>query len=124
VQGKRTPEWFRTPDDFWTVLDHIDTAHYGTLHNPFAAAYLGLRVNEFAALQRGDVDLAQKRVHIRHKLDMKRRPSAVKSEESETWMPRHLDAATALRDALDHATDTTPDALVSAAPAAASSPPP
>jgi hypothetical protein len=74
-------------EDFWTTLDHIDDAHHGTLHNPFiVATYLGLRVNELAALQWGDVDLAFKQVHIRHNFDRRRRPSTVKSEESETWI--------------------------------------
>ena len=74
-------------EDFWTTLDHIDDAHSGTLHNPFiVATYLGLRANELAALQRGDVDLAFKQVHIRHNFDRRRRPSTVKSEESETWI--------------------------------------
>src|SRR4051794_17983680 len=69
-------------------------------------------MNELAALQRGDIDLAHKRVHIRHNFDKKRRASTVKSEESETWMPLHPEAETALRDALDHLTDTAPNALV------------
>jgi integrase len=113
VHGKRTPEWFRTPTDFWTTLDHIDAAHQHALHNPFVvAAYLGLRINELAALQRGDIDLPHKRVHIRHNFDKKRRASTVKSEESETWMPLHPEAETALRDALEHPPDAAPDALV------------
>jgi integrase len=87
------------------------------------AAYLGLRVNELAALQRGDIDLARKRVHIRHNFDKKRRASTVKSEESETWMPLHPEAETALRDALDHLPDTSPDALMLHRPMAGSSPP-
>src|SRR3954452_7133758 len=113
VHGKRTPEWFRTPDDFWTTLDHIDAAHHGALHDPFVVAtYLGLRVNELAALQRGDIDLTHKRVHIWHNFDKKRRASTVKSEESETWMPLHAEAEAALRDALDHLPDTSPGALL------------
>jgi integrase len=113
VHGKRIPEWFRTPADFWATLEHIDAAHQGALHNPFVvAADLGLRVNELAALQRGDIDLARKRVHIRHNFDKKRRASTVKSEESETWMPLHPEAETALRDALDHLPDASPGALV------------
>ena len=112
VHGTRTPEWFRTPEDFWTTLDHIDTAHDGALHDAFvAAAYLGLRVNELAALQVSDVDLRGKRVHIRHNFDKKRRPSTVKSEESETWMPLHPEAETALRHALDQAPGTPPEEL-------------
>jgi len=113
LHGTRTPEWFRTPADFWTVLDHIDHAHDNALHDAFvAAAYLGLRVNELAALQRDDVDLAGKRVHIRHNFDKKRRPSTVKSEESETWMPLHPEAEAALRHTLDQTPDASPEALV------------
>jgi integrase len=101
VHGARTPEWFRTPTDFWHVLDHIDTAFDHALHDAFvAAAYLGLRVNELAALQHGDIDLPGKRVHIRHNFDKKHRPTTVKSEESETWMPLHPEADTALHHAL------------------------
>ena len=113
VHGARSPEWFRSPDDFWTVLDHIDAAHDGALHGAFVvAAYLGLRVNELAALQRADVDLDRARVHVRHNFDKRRRPSTVKSEESETWMPLHPEAATALRHALDQNPDATEDELV------------
>src|SRR4051812_48617027 len=113
VHGKRIPEWFRSPSDFWTTLDLIDAAYHGALHDPFVvAAYLGLRVNELAALQRGDIDLAHKRVHIRHNFDKKHRASTVKSEESETWMPLHPEAETALRDALEHLSDTAADTLV------------
>jgi integrase len=113
VHGARTPEWFRSPDDFWTVLDRVDAAHDDALHDAFvAAAYLGLRVNELAALQRADVDLDQQRVHVRHNFDKRRRPSTVKSEESETWMPLHPEAATALRHALDQNPDGSDDDLV------------
>ena len=38
VHGARTPEWFRTPTDFWTTLDHIDAAHDHALHDAFVAA--------------------------------------------------------------------------------------
>ncbi len=37
VHGARTPEWFRTPADFWTTLDHIDAAHAHALHDAFVA---------------------------------------------------------------------------------------
>ena len=125
VHGKRTPEWFRTPADFWVSLDHINAAHRGGLHSAFVvAAYLGLRVNELAALQRGDIDLTNKRVHIRHNFDKKRRASTVKSEESETWISLHPEAETALRDALDHCPTPHHTRWCSAAPAAGSSPPP
>jgi integrase len=113
VHGARTPEWFRTPGDFWAVLDHIDSAHGHALHNHFVvAAYLGLRVNELAALQRGDVDLVRKRVHVRHNFDKKHRPSTVKSEESETWMPLHPEAETALAHALEQEPGASEDAVV------------
>jgi integrase len=113
LHGARTPEWFRTPEDFWTTLDHIDAAHDHALHDAFVvAAYLGLRVNELAALQHGDIDLDRQRVHVRHNFDKRHRPSTVKSEESETWMPLHPEAETALRHALDQTPDASPDALV------------
>ena len=117
VHGARTPEWFRTPDDFWTVLDHIDAAFDGALHDAFVvAAYLGLRVNELAALQHGDIDLQGKRVHIQHNFDKRHRPSTVKSEESETWMPLHPEAEAAVRHALHQTTadraEAGPEALV------------
>jgi integrase/recombinase XerC len=112
VHGARTPEWFRTPHDFWTVLEHIDAAHQHALHDAFVvAAYLGLRVNELAALQRRDVDLDRQRVHVRHNFDKRRRPSTVKSEESETWMPLHPEAASALRHALDTNAEASPEDL-------------
>jgi integrase len=69
-------------------------------------------VNELAALQRGDIDVTHKRVHIRHNFDKKHRASTVKSEESETRMPLHPEAETALRDALDQLPDTAPGSLV------------
>jgi integrase len=113
VHGARTPEWFRTPEDFWTVLDHIDAAHDHALHDAFVvAAYLGLRVNELAALQVGDIDLARQRVHIRHNFDKKHRSSTVKSEESETWMPLHPEGEAALRHALDQVPAASPEDLV------------
>jgi integrase len=103
----------RTAADFWTVLDHIDAAHHHALHDAFVVVtYLGLRLNELAALQRNDVDLTGKRVHIRHNFDKKRRPSTVKSEESETWMPLHPEAETALRHALGQVPDASQEALV------------
>jgi hypothetical protein len=62
------------PEDFWTVLDHVDTAHGAALHDPFVvAAHLGLRINGLAAPQRGDVDLTHERVQVRHNFDEKRR---------------------------------------------------
>jgi integrase len=74
--------------------------------------YLGLRLNQLAALQRDDVDLAGKRVHVRHNFDKKRRPSSVKSEDSETWMPLHPEAETALRHSLRRHPDAPADAVV------------
>ena len=99
VHGTRDVEWFRTANDFWTALDHIDTKYNGALHNLLvASAYLGLRVNELAALQWNDVDLHRHRINIEHNFDKKRRTITVKSTESETWLPLHPEAETAIQD--------------------------
>jgi integrase len=98
VHGTREVEWFRTPEDFWAALDHIDTKYKGLLHNLLVALlYIGVRVNEFAALQCDDVDPHSPRVDIKHNFDKKRRPSTVKSAESETWLPLHEEAKTAIK---------------------------
>ena len=49
---------------------------------------------------------------MRHDFDKRHRPSTVKSEESETWMPLHPEAEAALRHALDQAPDESPETLV------------
>jgi integrase len=105
VHHARQPEWFRTPDHFWTALEHTPPVLHTAL---ITAAYLGLRLGELAALQWDDVDLRHHRVLIRHNLDKKRRPSTVKSEESETWMPLHPEAETAITTERDRHTSPPP----------------
>jgi integrase len=105
VHGARQPEWFRAPDHFWAALQHTPPVLHTAL---ITAAYLGLRLGELAALQWDDVDLRHHRVLIRHNLDKKRRPSTVKSEESETWMPLHPEAETAITTQRDRRTSPPP----------------
>jgi integrase len=83
------------------ALTHIDQHWDHALHNALVAcAYLGLRVEELAALRPDDVDLRHHRVHIRHNLDARGRAATVKSEESETWMPLHPEPEQAIKDQL------------------------
>jgi len=102
VHGTRDVEWFRTSEDFWAALEHIDVKYKGALHNALVAmVYLGLRVNEMSAMQYTDVDLHRHRVDIEHNFDKKRRPTTVKSAESETWLPLHTEAETAIQNQIN-----------------------
>ncbi len=94
VHGRRTPAWFRTENVFWDALAHVPEELQDVL---IVCAYTGLRIRELAALQWDDVQLLNHRIKIWHNFDPKGRPSTVKSEESETWMPLHPEAEAAIQ---------------------------